>query len=125
MNATTTARQLRSLRIAVKRTWIFLKIGPADAHGVGLRNLGGRMKYWGETGAFYGGMVGIFCGFVLSSTTNLGALPMENMLLCWAALCLAGAVVVGGLSSLCVRLLQFKPSGDGPHLSKPAFQAAR
>jgi hypothetical protein len=125
MKAKTSARQLRSLRIAVRRTWIFMKIGPLDAHGVGLRNLGGRMKYWGETGAFYGGMVGILCGFVLSSITKLGAVPMENMLLYWAALCVGGAVVVGGSCSLCVRLLPFKLSDHGRPLSVTAFPAAR
>jgi hypothetical protein len=83
------------------------------------------MKYWGETGAFYGGMVGILFGFVLSSITKLGSLPLENMLLYWVALCLTGAVVVGSLCSLCVRFLPLKLSHPGPLLSKTSFQAAR
>ena len=107
------------------RTWTFLNIEPADAPAIGLRNLGGRMKYWGETGAFCGGMLGIFCGFVLSFMTNLGSWQMHDMLLCWVAMCLIGAVVAGSLSSLCVRLLQFKPSRHGPLLSQTAFQAVR
>jgi len=124
MKVRTSARQLQSVRIAAKRVWIFLKIGPADAHGVARRDLGGRMKYWGETGTFFGGLVGILCGFVLSSTTKLGELPMENMLLCWLALCLAGAVIIGGLSLLCVRLIQLKLSWHQPLLSKTTFQPA-
>jgi hypothetical protein len=125
MKARTTALQLQSLRVVVERTRVFLNIEPADAHIVGVHNLGGRMKCRGAIGAFYGGILGIFCGFVLSFMTNLGSLPMDDMLLCWAAMCLTGAVVAGGLSSLCVRPLQFKPSYNNPLLSGTAFQAVR
>jgi len=126
MNARTSAWRLPSARIAVTQIWTFLNIEPADAHAGGFRNLDGRMRYWGETGAFYGGLTGIFGGFVLSYITRLGSMPIGEMLLGWAALCLTGAVVAGSLSSLCVRFTQFersKPADQKPLLAKPVFQA--
>jgi hypothetical protein len=118
-------KELQLLRITVRQTQIFLNIQPAHTDAVGSGNLAGRMKYWGEIGAFYGGMLGIFCGFMLSFVTNIGSFGPYGMLLCWAGMCLAGAIVVGNLSSFFVRLLQFKPAYHGPLLAKTAFQAVR
>jgi hypothetical protein len=111
-------RELQLLTITVRRTWIFLNIEPADTHGTGSYNLGGRMKYWGQIGVFFGGMLGIICGFMLSCLTDLGSLPMPDMLLGWVVMCLAGALVAGSLGSLGAGLLQlqFKLPRNRPRL---------
>jgi len=104
------ANELQLSSISIKRTAIFLNIGPIDVHIVDFCNLKDGVKYWREVGAFFGGMLGIACGFALSYMTYLGSLQIYDILLCWVTMCLAGAIVVGGLSSLCFRLLQFKIS---------------
>jgi hypothetical protein len=102
------AKGLQLLGITVKRTSSLLNIKPIDVQIIDLGNLKDRIRYWREIGAFFGGMFGIACGFVLSCITNLGSSQLYDIVLCWVAMCLAGAILIGGLSSLCVRFLQFK-----------------
>ena len=109
-------RELQLISITVRRTGIFLNIEPAENPGAGGYHAGGRMKYWGKIGIFFGGMLGIVCGFVLSCLTNLGSLPVSDMLLCWAAMCLVGALLAGSLCSLGAGLLQFRLSRNETRL---------
>jgi len=95
------ARELQTLGLIMAKTAIFLGNPPAEAPHAGLCKPGDRKKCWGEIGAFFGGILGILCGFVLSFTSGLGSLPMSGMVLVWLILCLTGALVAGGLSALC------------------------
>jgi hypothetical protein len=97
-------RELPLMVFIGRRTWIFLNIEPAATVGVGFQAPGDRIKYWAEIGVFFGGILGMFCGFVLSFVTRLGQLPMDEMVACWAVMGVVVAMLAGGLGALCSKL---------------------
>jgi hypothetical protein len=58
------------------------------------------MKYWGKTGAFWGGIWGWLFGSAFFFIPGIGPLVMAGPLVGWIVGALEGAVVVGGLSAL-------------------------
>jgi hypothetical protein len=71
-----------------------------DEHVVGYYNAGDRMKYWGKTGAFWGGIWGLLFGSAFFFVPGLGPLLVAGPLVGWIVGALEGAVVVGGLSAI-------------------------
>ena len=71
-----------------------------DEHVVGYYNAGDRMKYWGKTGAFWGGIWGLLFGSAFFLIPGVGPLLVAGPLVGWIVGGLEGAVVVGGLSAL-------------------------
>jgi hypothetical protein len=71
-----------------------------DEHVVGYYNTGDRMKRWGKTGAFWGGIWGWLFGSAFFFIPGIGPLVMAGPLVGWLVGALEGAVVVGGLSAL-------------------------
>jgi uncharacterized membrane protein len=71
-----------------------------DEHVVGFYNLGDRMKAWGKTGAFWGGLWGLLFGSAFFWVPGLGPLLVAGPLVGWIVGALEGAVVVGGLSAI-------------------------
>jgi len=71
-----------------------------DEHAVGYYNVGDRMKVWGKTGAFWGGLWGLLFGSAFFWIPGLGPLLVAGPLVSWIVGALQGAVVVGGLSAL-------------------------
>ena len=71
-----------------------------DEHVVGYYNAGDRMKAWGKTGAFWGGLWGLLFGSAFFWIPGLGPLLVAGPLVPWIVGALEGAVVVGGLSAL-------------------------
>jgi uncharacterized membrane protein len=69
-----------------------------DEHVVGYYNLDDRMKAWGKTGAFWGGLWGILFGSAIFMVPGMGPLLVAGPLVGWIVGALEGAVVVGGLS---------------------------
>jgi uncharacterized membrane protein len=69
-----------------------------DEHVVGYYNLDDRMKAWGRTGAFWGGLWGILFGSAVFLVPGMGPLLVAGPLVGWIVGALEGAVVVGGLS---------------------------
>jgi uncharacterized membrane protein len=69
-----------------------------DEHVVGYYNLDDRMKAWGKTGAFWGGLWGLLFGSAIFLVPGLGPLLVAGPLVAWIVGALEGAVVVGGLS---------------------------
>jgi hypothetical protein len=67
---------------------------------VGYYNVGDRMKVWGKTGAFWGGVWGLFFGSAFFWVPGLGPLLVAGPLVSWIVGALEGAVVVGGLSAI-------------------------
>ena len=90
------AKEQQMLGSVVQKTSLFLGYPPTGAVDARLTY---RRKCWGEVGAFFGGMCGIFCGFVLSFTSSLGSMPLTEIGACWLFLCLAGAVAMGGAAA--------------------------
>jgi hypothetical protein len=71
-----------------------------DENVVGYYNAGDRMKSWGKTGAFWGGMWGLLFGSAFFFVPGVGPLVMAGPLIGWLVGALEGAVVVGGLSAI-------------------------
>ncbi len=67
---------------------------------VGYYNTGDRMKKWGKTGAFWGGLWGMLFGSAFFFIPGIGPLLAAGPLVGWIIGALEGAVVVGGLSAL-------------------------
>jgi len=72
----------------------------SDEQVVGYYNNGDRMKAWGQTGAFWGGMWGLLFGSAFFLVPGVGPLVMAGPLVGWMLGALEGAVIVGGLSAL-------------------------
>jgi hypothetical protein len=71
-----------------------------DEHVVGYYNTGDRMRYWGKTGAFWGGFWGLLFGSAFFAIPGLGPVLVAGPLVAWIVGALEGAAVVGGLSAV-------------------------
>ena len=67
---------------------------------VGFYNAGDRMKAWGKTGAFWGGLWGMLFGSALFVIPGVGPLFAAGPLVAWIVGALEGAAVIGGMSAL-------------------------
>jgi Heat induced stress protein YflT domain len=71
-----------------------------DEQVVGYYNTGDRMKYWGKTGAFWGGFWGLLFGSAFFAIPGIGPILVAGPLVAWIVAALEGAAVIGGLSAL-------------------------
>src|ERR1022692_2523986 len=71
-----------------------------DEQAVGYYNTGDRMKYWGKTGAFWGGFWGLLFGSAFFAIPGIGPVLMAGPVVAWIVGALEGAVVVGGLGAI-------------------------
>jgi len=71
-----------------------------DEHVIGYYNAGERMKYWGQMGAFWGGIWGMLFGSAFFLIPGIGPLLVAGPLVAWIVGALEGAAVVGGLSAV-------------------------
>lgn len=71
-----------------------------NEHVVGYYNAGDRMKMWGKTGAFWGGLWGFLIGSAFFWIPGLGPIMVAGPLISWIVGTLEGAIVVGGLSAI-------------------------
>ena len=81
-------KELQRAGIDMRALSIVGKDPHTDEHVVGYYNTGDRMKYWGKTGAFWGGFWGLLFGSAF--------FPM----VAWIVGALEGAAVFGGLSAI-------------------------
>jgi hypothetical protein len=71
-----------------------------EEHVVGYYNTGDRMRRWGKTGAFWGGIWGLLLGSAFFAIPGIGPVLVAGPLVAWIVGALEGAVVVGGLSAI-------------------------
>jgi hypothetical protein len=71
-----------------------------EEHVVGYYNAGDRMKRWGKSGAFWGGLWGILFGSAFFAVPGIGPVLVAGPLVSWIIGEIEGAVVVGGLSAV-------------------------
>jgi hypothetical protein len=64
---------------------------------VGFYNIGNRMKAWGKTGAFWGGLWGLLFGSAFFWIPGLGPTFAAGPLVGWMVGALEGATLAGGL----------------------------
>lgn len=71
-----------------------------EEHVVGYYNAGDRIRFWGRTGAFWGGIWGMLFGSAFLLIPGVGPLVVAGPLVGWIVGALEGAVTLGGLSAL-------------------------
>ena len=72
-----------------------------DQQPVGCYHTGTRMKYWGATGALWGGIWGMLIGAAFFFIPGCGPLLVAGPLVCSIVGALDGALLAGGESVLC------------------------
>ncbi len=75
-----------------------------EEHVVGYYNTGDRVKLWGKTGAFWGGIWGLLMGSAFFWIPGVGPLAVGGPLVAAIVGGLEGAAVVGGVSALSAGL---------------------
>jgi hypothetical protein len=71
-----------------------------DEQVVGYYNAGDRMKYWGKSGAFWGGFWGLLFGAAFFWVPAIGPVLVGGPLVASIVAALENAVVVGGLTAI-------------------------
>jgi uncharacterized membrane protein len=93
-------KELQQSGFDMKKLSIVGRDQHSDEHVIGYYNAGERMKYWGKTGAFWGGLWGMLFGSAFFLIPGVGPLLVAGPLVAWIVGALEGAVVVGGLSAV-------------------------
>src|SRR6202162_5310191 len=93
-------KELQRANIDLRTLSIIGKDTHTDEHVIGYYNTGDRMKYWGKSGAFWGGFWGLLFGSAFFAIPGIGPILVAGPLVAWIIGALEGAVVVGGLSAL-------------------------
>src|SRR5580700_9339537 len=93
-------KELQRAGIDLKTLSIVGKDTHTDEHVVGYYNTGDRMKYWGKTGAFWGGFWGLLFGSAFFAIPGIGPVLAAGPVVAWIVGALEGAVIVGGVSAL-------------------------
>ena len=93
-------KELQRAGIDMRTLSIVGKDSHTDEHVVGYYNTGDRMKYWGKTGAFWGGVWGLLFGSAFFVIPGLGAVLAAGPVVAWIVGALEGATVLGGLSAI-------------------------
>jgi uncharacterized membrane protein len=96
-----------------------------DEHVVGYYNLDDRMKTWGKTGAFWGGLWGLLFGSAVFLVPGIGPLLAAGPLVGWIVGAVEGAVVVGGLSIVGAALYTLGIPKDSIVLYEKALKTGR
>jgi hypothetical protein len=77
-----------------------------EEHPIGFYTASDRIKVWGGTGAFWGGIWGLLLAPGIFFLPGLGLLAMAGPLVAALVGALEGAVIVGGVSALGAALIQ-------------------
>ena len=93
-------KELQRAGIEMRTLSIVGKDSHTDEHVVGYYNNCDRMKYWGKTGAFWGGFWGLLFGSAFFAIPGIGPVLVAGPLVAWIVGALEGAVVVGGVSAI-------------------------
>jgi hypothetical protein len=100
LEAEAAIKELQQSGFDMKKLSIVGRDYHTDENVVGYYNAGERMKYWGKTGAFWGGIWGLLFGSAFFFIPGVGPLLIAGPLVSWILGALEGAVVVGGLSAV-------------------------
>jgi uncharacterized membrane protein len=91
-------KELQRAGIDMRSLSIVAKDSHSDQQVVGYYNNEERMKYWGKTGAFWGGCWGLLIGSGFFAIPGIGPVLVAGPLVAWIVGALEGAAVFGGLS---------------------------
>ena len=93
-------KELQRAGVDMRALSIVGKESHTDEHVVGYYNTGDRMKYWGKTGAFWGGFWGLLFGSAFFAIPGIGPVLVAGPVVAWIVGALEGAALVGGLSAI-------------------------
>ena len=93
-------KELQQAGFDMKKLSIVGRDFHTDEQVTGYYNTGDRMKAWGKTGAFWGGIWGLLFGSAFFMVPGVGPLLVAGPLVAWIVAALESAVLVGGLSAL-------------------------
>jgi uncharacterized membrane protein len=93
-------KELQRAGVDMRSLSIVGKDSHTDEHVVGYYNTGDRMKYWGKTGAFWGGFWGLLFGSAFFAIPGIGPVLVAGPVVAWIVGALEGAVAIGGLSAI-------------------------
>jgi uncharacterized membrane protein len=94
-----------------------------DEQVVGYYNTGDRMKYWGKTGAFWGGFWGLLFGSAVFVIPGVGPLLAAGPVVAWIIAAMEGAVEFGVLGVLGAGLFSIGIPKDSIVKYQTALQA--
>ncbi len=100
LEAETAVKELQTAGFDMKKLSIVGRDYHTDENVVGYYNAGDRMRQWGKTGAFWGGIWGLLFGSAFFLIPGVGPLLMAGPIVAGIVSALEGAVVVGGLSAI-------------------------
>lgn len=100
VEAENAVKELQRAGIDMRTLSIISKESHTDEHVVGYYNTSDRMKYWGKTGAFWGGFWGLLFGSAFFAIPGIGPVLVAGPVVAWIVGALEGAVVVGSLSAI-------------------------
>jgi uncharacterized membrane protein len=92
---------------------------------VGYYNTGDRMKAWGKSGAFWGGLWGMLFGSAFFFIPVVGPILVAGPLVAWIVGALEGAAIVGGISVLGAALVGIGIPNDSIVKYETALQAGK
>lgn len=98
--AETAIKELTSAGFTMQQLSVIGKGYHTEENVIGFYNTGNRVKFWGERGAFWGGLWGLFFGGLFLSIPVIGHVVVLGYL---ASMVISGvetAVVVGGMSAI-------------------------
>jgi uncharacterized membrane protein len=116
-------KELQRSGFDMKKLSIVGKDYHTDEHVVGYYNAGDRMKRWGKSGAFWGGVWGLLLGSAFFAIPGIGPILVAGPLVAWMLSALEGAVVVGGLSAIGAGLFSIGIPKDSIVQYESAIQA--
>lgn len=100
IEAENAVKELQLSGFDMKKLSIVGKDYHTEEHVVGFYNAGDRMSFWGQRGAFWGGLWGILFGSAFLFIPGVGQVVLAGPIVATIVSCLQGAVVVGSLSAL-------------------------
>lgn len=95
-----TIRELELSGYDMKRLSILGKGYHSEEYPIGFYTTGDRMKSWGATGAFWGGLWGVLLGAAFFWIPGIGPIAAAGPVVHLLVGALEGAALVGGLSAL-------------------------
>jgi hypothetical protein len=104
-DADTAIKELQKAGFDMKKLSIVGKDFRSEEHAIGYYNTGDRMKFWGKTGAFWGGLVGILFSSAFLLIPVVGHIIVLGPLVSSIIGGLEGAAVVGSGSALFAALV--------------------
>ena len=93
-------KELQQAGFDMKKLSIVGRDFHTDEQVTGYYNTGDRMKSWGKTGAFWGGIWGLLLGSAFFMVPGVGPILVGGPLVAWIVAALESAVLVGGMSAL-------------------------